>query len=293
MTPEQLIALQESERPKPIIPSNFKEGTLLYGYTSSRNSFHVYNEGNQFHVVIYSLKSLVSYNVYDEGEGHEFNPGKRIYANCTDFDFALALIHQGNLSLSFANGDSVKTVDELPRYKDFSEYLLADESRSVIRSEFFYLFEEFVKSGNEILDAFFKLDSLQGKIEYVTDIDGNTLPITDFMTFITDVEKTKHKDLGGCSSWCMYINALIINTLNAANQNYSRPLGSDIQVPVINIDEQQFSSALESTLEEHKQHFDVSAHGELIKAKNMAQERLSPFIFGKLDSIKPKTKEHE
>lgn len=63
--------------------------TLLFGYNSAKNSFHVYLDGGLVHRLIYTWRE----EILDHCAGAEFDirdmvPDKRVYPLDTDFEFA-------------------------------------------------------------------------------------------------------------------------------------------------------------------------------------------------------------
>lgn len=74
-----------------------KEGTLLWGYTCERESFHVYLKDGKLHRIIYrtSERKILSYESGTVLEASMLHPSKRIYPEATSFDFARALIEAG------------------------------------------------------------------------------------------------------------------------------------------------------------------------------------------------------
>lgn len=68
------------------------DGTLLWGYTCDRNSFHVYLKSGQIHRVIYTFEGdVLDYICGEELEAKLLSPSKRIYPEATSFDFVIAL----------------------------------------------------------------------------------------------------------------------------------------------------------------------------------------------------------
>lgn len=74
-----------------------KEGTLLWGYTCERYSFHVYIKDGLLHRLIYSTsESKVIDHISGESlKAEDLHPDKRIYPEATSFDFIIALYKAG------------------------------------------------------------------------------------------------------------------------------------------------------------------------------------------------------
>lgn len=74
-----------------------KEGTLLWGYTVERFSFHVYLKDNKLHRLIYSKSDnkVVDYICGDSLKAEDLYPDKRTYPEATSFDFMIALYKAG------------------------------------------------------------------------------------------------------------------------------------------------------------------------------------------------------
>lgn len=90
---------------------NITPRTLLYGYTSERDTWHVYiSEEGEIKTVCYSGAEGEIVNV-DVTSNSQYIPSKRLYAECCDFEFC-SLLKQRSYYLSFTNenfGREVKT----------------------------------------------------------------------------------------------------------------------------------------------------------------------------------------
>lgn len=71
-----------------------QEGTLLYGYTFDRDSFHVYIKNNLIHRYIYN-RNRFDYQQKEEFEGVFLIPTKRVYPAASDYNFCELLINKG------------------------------------------------------------------------------------------------------------------------------------------------------------------------------------------------------
>lgn len=72
------------------------DGTLLWGYTCDRNSFHVYLEGGQLHRVIYDHdRNVLDYIHGQTLDARLLHPNKRVYPEATSYDFIVALRNAG------------------------------------------------------------------------------------------------------------------------------------------------------------------------------------------------------
>lgn len=77
--------------------------TLLYGYTSDRNTHHVYQDGGQIHVVVYNGRNEVINHLSDDSLPLvSIMPDKRLYAEACDFSFCQELQKAG-VRLPFTN----------------------------------------------------------------------------------------------------------------------------------------------------------------------------------------------
>jgi hypothetical protein len=74
---------------------DFPEGTLLYGYTRERETFHIYKMGSQIHRLV-CHKGEPPGCIIDHQHGEHLpadilSPDKRVYPGRTRLDFVLAL----------------------------------------------------------------------------------------------------------------------------------------------------------------------------------------------------------
>lgn len=77
--------------------------TLLYGYTSDRNTHHVYQDGGQIHLVVYNFHNEVINQVSDNSLPlATIMTDKRLYAEACDFAFCQEL-QEGGVRLPFTN----------------------------------------------------------------------------------------------------------------------------------------------------------------------------------------------
>jgi hypothetical protein len=76
---------------------NKKDRTLIYGYDTDRNTFHVYLKDEIIYVVKYTFSKEVILYV-DEGvmfSNNGYVPNKRIYPACCDAEFCMRLKKEG------------------------------------------------------------------------------------------------------------------------------------------------------------------------------------------------------
>lgn len=77
--------------------------TLLYGYTSKRNTHHVYQDNGQIHVVVYDHQNEIVKHLSDSSLPLvSIMPDKRLYAEACDFAFCQELQKTG-VRLPFTN----------------------------------------------------------------------------------------------------------------------------------------------------------------------------------------------
>ena len=67
--------------------------TLLYGYTCSRNTWHVYIENKKIYVVVYEFEGEPMW--LNVESNYEFVPDKRLYPERCDYDFCRLLKNSG------------------------------------------------------------------------------------------------------------------------------------------------------------------------------------------------------
>lgn len=100
---EKLSEFRNTERPVMIAYKDAqffidsKEGTLLWGYTCERYSFHVYLKDNKIHRLIYNKteNKILDYICGDELKAEDLYPDKRTYPEATSYDFMMALLKAG------------------------------------------------------------------------------------------------------------------------------------------------------------------------------------------------------
>lgn len=86
--------------------SDTKDRTLLYGYTCSRKTFHVYLKNNEIHVILYNEdydeKNVKPKNMRELfiKTNCDYIPDKRLYPEACDFDFC-KLLKEKDISLPF------------------------------------------------------------------------------------------------------------------------------------------------------------------------------------------------
>lgn len=84
--------------------------TLLYGYTTERDTHHVYQKNGVLHFVVYNGK----HKLVDHRYGRELSidgivPNKRLYPESCDFDFCLRLKRLG-VDLPFSTYGQVRAM---------------------------------------------------------------------------------------------------------------------------------------------------------------------------------------
>lgn len=73
-----------------------EDGTLLYGYTCDRDTFHVYLKNGELHRVIYDFDGdVLDYIHGAELEADLLHPNKRIYPEASSYDFIVSLRKTG------------------------------------------------------------------------------------------------------------------------------------------------------------------------------------------------------
>lgn len=112
MTRDQYEALLEAERDDLICATDLeqpsKDRTLLYGYTCSRDTFHVYLKDSMIHVVVYKTAKLegkdevVSMREIKPKYNTDYIPDKRLCPNRCDFNFCKMLVARA-FSLPFTS----------------------------------------------------------------------------------------------------------------------------------------------------------------------------------------------
>lgn len=105
MTLRELEVLENVDKIDELINTkdllNAKDRTLLYGYTCTRETFHVYLKNNEIHTVIYNndysgdctkpkdMRELAIKSNYD------YVPDKRLYPETCDYEFCNLLKERG------------------------------------------------------------------------------------------------------------------------------------------------------------------------------------------------------
>lgn len=74
--------------------------TLLYGYTPSRFTWHVYLKDERIHKLIYANREPVTHDRFESVEPKILIPNKRLYPEACDYSFCALLITMG-FSLPF------------------------------------------------------------------------------------------------------------------------------------------------------------------------------------------------
>ena len=80
--------------------SDKSDRTLLYGYTCSRYTWHLYLKTDVIHKVIYGHSDeFISHTAFETGISvYDASPDKRLYPECCDYDFCkLMMLHGGDL----------------------------------------------------------------------------------------------------------------------------------------------------------------------------------------------------
>ena len=100
MNREEFDSLKNAEGPdERVWAKDFPDGTLLYGYTCERETFHVYKMAGQIHRLIYRGWNPPS-DIVDHVHGEHLpadmlHPDKRVYPGRTRLDFVLELTKKG------------------------------------------------------------------------------------------------------------------------------------------------------------------------------------------------------
>lgn len=74
--------------------------TLLYGYTCSRDTFHVYLKNGEIETVVYGYNQ--SPDVYEVHSNHDYVPNKRVYPEDCDVEFA-KLLRECGVEIAFTH----------------------------------------------------------------------------------------------------------------------------------------------------------------------------------------------
>ena len=105
--------------------SNVKDRTLLYGYTFTRDIFHVYLKNGNIHAVIYDTiyGYLMSHPInmleLDIKSNYDYVPDKRLYPEACDYEFC-KLLKERNIDLPFVHFNKEREI------KDFYGFTLED-----------------------------------------------------------------------------------------------------------------------------------------------------------------------
>lgn len=100
MTKQELAQLIAQSSATPMVsiaelPKGF-EGTLLYGYTCDRNTFHVYVKDEVIHAVTYNFnEEIITHASGKEVYAGSCFPDKRVYRQPTQFFFMELLAKKG------------------------------------------------------------------------------------------------------------------------------------------------------------------------------------------------------
>ena len=75
--------------------------TLVYGYTCSRDTFHVYKLDDELHILVYDhLERTIKHVSGRSLQAQACAPDKRVYPESCDFEFAV-LLHEREVRLPF------------------------------------------------------------------------------------------------------------------------------------------------------------------------------------------------
>ena len=80
--------------------NNKEDRTLLYGYTTERDTWHVYIKDREIHTVWYGNGDLITPIKVNVTRNSDYIPNKRLYPDRCDYEFCKLLIDQGEY-LSF------------------------------------------------------------------------------------------------------------------------------------------------------------------------------------------------
>jgi hypothetical protein len=87
------------------------EGTLVYGYTCERNTFHCYAKDGEIHIHIYDYNDYTVY--YTVGESVSISsttPDKRVYRQDSQFFFLKLLVEKGHDTFSLTESNSEESL---------------------------------------------------------------------------------------------------------------------------------------------------------------------------------------
>ena len=99
------------------LPENY-EGTLVYGYTCNRESFHFYAKDGVFHRLFYVGNSVVHYDYGGIYEAAQCVPDKRVYRQESQY-FFLHLLKKRDIVFSVT--DSISPKDYSIKVGEFAE----------------------------------------------------------------------------------------------------------------------------------------------------------------------------
>lgn len=136
MTKQELAVLLTQINPEPMVninelPEGF-EGTLVYGYTCDRHTFHVYAKDGEIHALTYNHEGeMITHSSGKEIYGGYCIPNKRIYRQESQF-FFLSILAQKGFNSSVV--DSNDTEDYNLPVGEFLERALLAENVKIIPS---------------------------------------------------------------------------------------------------------------------------------------------------------------
>lgn len=79
--------------------------TLIYGYTCTRDTFHVYLEGSRIHIVVYNSTTEVSEKIAENN--YDFIPDKRVYPEKCDYEFC-GLLRKKDINIPFTTWNDLE-----------------------------------------------------------------------------------------------------------------------------------------------------------------------------------------
>lgn len=114
MEKEEFEKLSEIKKSEDLITVkdlvNKQDRTLLYGYTCSRETFHVYLKNLEIHTIIYQMDYLthkpINMREILVEDNYKYIPDKRLYPETCDYEFLKLLKANGEyLPFTFFNED--------------------------------------------------------------------------------------------------------------------------------------------------------------------------------------------
>ena len=114
MNLQEYKTLQKTERTliSADLLRNKSARTLLYGYTSERDTWHVYlDENGKIQTVKYGYGEDAPINAINVSWNEEYIPSKRLYAEKCDFEFC-SLLKQQDIDLNFTTATFEKDFNE-------------------------------------------------------------------------------------------------------------------------------------------------------------------------------------